>query len=105
MNQSLNANRNTGKILMYAALVLGAVLMIFPFVWMLLTSFKSAGESVQIPPTILPRQWLTDNYRRGADQPALPSPVRQHHPVDPLSRNLCGGLFLRRWVCLCQTAL
>ena len=64
MNQSLNANRNTGKILMYAALVLGAVLMIFPFVWMLLTSFKSAGESVQIPPTILPRQWLTDNYRR-----------------------------------------
>ena len=29
MNQSLNANRNTGKILMYAALVLGAVLMIF----------------------------------------------------------------------------
>ena len=30
MNQSLNANRNTGKILMYAALVLGAVLMIFP---------------------------------------------------------------------------
>ena len=64
MNQSLNANRNTGKILLYAALVLGAVLMIFPFVWMLLTSFKSAGESVQIPPTILPRQWLTDNYRR-----------------------------------------
>ena len=100
MNQSLNANRNTGKILMYAALVLGAVLMIFPFVWMLLTSFKSAGESVQIPPTILPRQ-----LPPGADQPALPSPVRQHHPVDPLSRNLCGGLFLRRWVCLCQTAL
>ena len=69
MNQSLNANRNTGKILMYAALVLGAVLMIFPFVWMLLTSFKSAGESVQIPPTILPRQWLTDNYRRALTRP------------------------------------
>ena len=93
MNQSLNANRNTGKILMYAALVLGAVLMIFPFVWMLLTSFKSAGESVQIPPTILPRQWLTDNYRRALT--SLPF----------LHRNLCGGLFLRRWVCLCQTAL
>ena len=50
MNQSLNANRNTGKILMYAALVLGAVLMIFPFVWMLLTSFKSDAESMQIRP-------------------------------------------------------
>ncbi len=64
MNQSLKANRNTGTILMYAVLALGAVLMIFPFAWMLLTSFKSAGESVQIPPTILPKQWLVDNYRR-----------------------------------------
>lgn len=64
MNQSLKSSRNTGTILMYAALALGAVLMVFPFAWMLLTSFKSAGESVQIPPTILPRQWLTDNYRR-----------------------------------------
>lgn len=36
--------------------------MIFPFAWMILTSFKSIGESVQIPPTILPRAWLTENY-------------------------------------------
>lgn len=40
MNQSLNANRNTGKILMYAALGLGAVLMIFPFAWMLLSQLQ-----------------------------------------------------------------
>jgi multiple sugar transport system permease protein len=50
--------------LVYAALIAGAVIMIFPFLWMLLTSFKSAGESVRIPPTILPEQWLTDNYKR-----------------------------------------
>lgn len=31
---------------------------------MLLTSFKSAGESVQIPPTILPKEWLADNYEK-----------------------------------------
>ena len=37
---------------------------------MLLTSFKSAGESVQIPPTILPKHWLTDNYGRALE--ALP---------------------------------
>ncbi len=61
--RSLNENRKWNTILVYAALGAGAVLMIFPFVWMLLTSFKTAGESVQIPPTILPQRWITDNYR------------------------------------------
>lgn len=61
---SLQRNYRRNKMLVYAVLGAGAVLMIFPFVWMLLTSFKSAGESVQIPPTILPKQWLTDNYSR-----------------------------------------
>ena len=37
---------------------------IFPFIWMVFTSFKSAGESVQIPPTILPKQWMKENYLR-----------------------------------------
>ncbi len=61
--RSLNENRKWNTILVYAALGAGAVLMIFPFVWMLLTSFKTAGESVQIPPTILPQRWITDYYR------------------------------------------
>jgi multiple sugar transport system permease protein len=47
----------------HAVLIAGAVLMIFPFVWMILTSFKSIGESVQIPPTFLPNTWLMDGYR------------------------------------------
>ena len=59
---SLQKNYRRNKILVYVFLTAGAVLMIFPFVWMLLTSFKSAGESVQIPPTILPDNWLVSNY-------------------------------------------
>lgn len=62
--KSLHESRNINMILVYTVLGAGAVLMIFPFLWMLLTSFKSAGESVQIPPTILPKTWLTQNYRR-----------------------------------------
>lgn len=50
--------------LVYAILAAGAVLMIFPFVWMLLTSFKTTGESMRIPPTILPKAWMTENYTR-----------------------------------------
>lgn len=62
--KSLHESRNINTILVYTALGAGAILMIFPFLWMFLTSFKSAGESVQIPPTILPQQWLTQNYQR-----------------------------------------
>ena len=49
--KSYQESRRINTILVYAMLGAGAVLMIFPFLWMLLTSFKSAGESVQIPPT------------------------------------------------------
>lgn len=61
---SLQTKRKVSTALVYTALGVGALLMIFPFIWMFLTSFKSAGESVQIPPTILPSVWMKDNYRR-----------------------------------------
>ena len=62
--KSLETNRSINTALVYAALGAGALLMIFPFIWMVFTSFKSAGESVQIPPTILPKQWMKENYLR-----------------------------------------
>jgi multiple sugar transport system permease protein len=62
--KSLETNRGINTALVYAALGAGALLMIFPFIWMVFTSFKSAGESVQIPPTILPKQWMKENYLR-----------------------------------------
>ena len=48
--------------LTYVFLILGAIIMIFPFVWMLLTSFKTQAESMAIPPQILPAQWNFDNF-------------------------------------------
>ena len=58
----MSTNRKITTALVYLVLTAGAVLMIFPFVWMLLTSFKSMAESMRIPPTILPAQWLIQNY-------------------------------------------
>ncbi len=46
----------------YIILVLGALVALFPFVWMILTSFKSAGEAMLIPPTILPKTLKIENY-------------------------------------------
>ena len=59
---SLKKKKKITTALVYLVLAAGAVLMIFPFVWMLLTSFKSMAESMRIPPTILPAQWLIQNY-------------------------------------------
>lgn len=50
------------KTLTYVALILGSVVMIFPFVWMLFTSFKTQAESMAVPPQLLPSQWNLDNY-------------------------------------------
>ncbi|MDR1263438.1 MAG: carbohydrate ABC transporter permease, partial [Oscillospiraceae bacterium] len=47
----------------HAILIIGCLVMILPFVWMILTSFKSEGESLLIPPTMLPRTWILDGYK------------------------------------------
>lgn len=60
--KSMENSKRTGKIITYAALVIGSVIMIFPFVWMILTSSKTVSESMQIPPTILPSRIMTDNF-------------------------------------------
>lgn len=62
MKQNLSSQRNLSKALVYAALIAGSITMIFPFAWMLLTSFKTQAESMAIPPQIFPAQWNFDNY-------------------------------------------
>lgn len=44
------------------AAVLGAVIMMVPFVWGGLTSFKAGAEYIRIPPTWLPEQWTLAGY-------------------------------------------
>lgn len=61
---TMKAKNNRTRFLIYIALTVGAVLMLFPFVWMLLTSLKTAGESVQIPPTIFPKEVVWSNFER-----------------------------------------
>ena len=59
---STQTSKTLNKTLTYVALILGSVVMIFPFVWMLLTSFKTQAESMAVPPQLLPSQWNLDNY-------------------------------------------
>ena len=50
-------------VLVTVLLTLGAALTSFPFLWMVLTAFKSFGESVHTPPTLLPSDWTLENFR------------------------------------------
>ena len=48
--------------LRYVFLVLFSLIMIFPFYWMLIASFKTQGEAIAYPPTLIPNSWTLDNY-------------------------------------------
>lgn len=54
--------RNRGLWIVHVVLIVGAALMVFPFVWQLLTSFKTLSDSVQVPPSFLPREWVFTNF-------------------------------------------
>ena len=60
--KSLKSSKRLAKAITYIVLILGSVLMIFPFVWMVLTCFKTQAESMAIPPQILPSHWNLDNF-------------------------------------------
>lgn len=38
--------------------------MVFPFIWTLMSSFKSLGQIFKIPPTFFPDPWVFTNYPR-----------------------------------------
>ena len=67
MKHSLNSSRKLSTALVYAALIAGSITMIFPFAWMLLTSFKTQAESMAIPPQIFPAQWNFDNFSKALE--------------------------------------
>ncbi|QIZ09317.1 carbohydrate ABC transporter permease [Priestia megaterium] len=52
------------KFLQFTLLLLGAMVMMLPFWWMLLSSFKPAGELLQVPPTWFPKSFSLSNYEK-----------------------------------------
>ena len=45
-------------------ILLGSFIMIFPFVWMILSAFKTPGDVYAYPPKWLPSEWNLDNFRK-----------------------------------------
>ena len=67
MTEAVPAHRrrhgmDKGKMLTHAVLIFGTFIMLFPLVWMLLTSLKTNEESLRIPPTLFPEVLNWENY-------------------------------------------
>lgn len=60
------------KFLVYFFLIVGALIMVFPFYWMISSSFKTTEEYFSYPPKWMPGNWFNlDNYVRALKQSNL----------------------------------
>jgi multiple sugar transport system permease protein len=57
-----DTSRLLGRTLLYLVLVVAALAMIFPFIWMVLTSLKPEADVVSYPPKLWPDQWSLHSY-------------------------------------------
>lgn len=56
------------KIFIYSFIVIGCIITLAPFLWMLSTSLKSGGEVFNVPPTFIPKVWHWENYAEVQNQ-------------------------------------
>jgi multiple sugar transport system permease protein len=59
---TLMARLARGHFFNYLILIVGAAVMVVPFIWMLSTSFKPQSETISFPPRLLPLRPTLDNY-------------------------------------------
>ena len=65
---STDYRRLSGKTLLYLSLILGALISVFPFFWMLITSLKTNQEVFLYPPTWIPNPFAWSNYVDGFER-------------------------------------
>ncbi|RZI92508.1 MAG: carbohydrate ABC transporter permease [Microbacterium sp.] len=72
--------RGRSRMLLWVLLAVALVIYGFPFVYLLLTSFKTPLEAISVPPSVMPTVWTLENYvsaltRQGVDAALINSVV------------------------------
>lgn len=62
-SRALRSRSGFGSRVTYLILIGGALVIAFPFVWMVLTAFKSVQESNAYPPSVFPQEWRWENFK------------------------------------------
>lgn len=84
--------RRFGSIGAHGFLITASVLLAGPFLWELLTSFKSLTEAVAVPPTWLPSSWHWSNYSIVSQAIPLGSEL-ENSVINALARTAAQLLF------------
>lgn len=58
----MKTKRNKNALL-YLVLMIMAFIMVLPFIWSILTAFKTQSEALKVPPQILPSSWNPRNFK------------------------------------------
>lgn len=61
---SIKTRERINNIIIYTVLIVLSITMLVPFLWMVLTAFKTVGESTQVDPfVIFPSTWRMTNFQ------------------------------------------
>ena len=83
----------TGRASLYVVLTILGVVAVLPFAWMVVSSFKTAAEIRQIPPTFWPAEGSLDNYRTILEDPELPLALFYRNSAFVAIMNVIATLF------------
>lgn len=98
----MEANNSKKHVVTHLLLILGSIVMLFPFLWMILSSFKTVGEQMSIPMKILPGSFgYLENYKQALE--AVPFLRLYLNTILMIlgARDLRGHIFQygRIWIC------
>lgn len=65
--------RGKSRILLWGLLAAALLLYGFPFLYLLLTSFKTPLDAIAVPPSVLPDTWTLDNYVAALTREGVPA--------------------------------
>lgn len=72
VGMAARSRRGLGIALLYCLMVLIAIISLFPFLWMLSTSFKAINQVMTIRMELIPDPFLPENYRQVLTNPDVP---------------------------------
>ena len=87
------SRRRLGRISLYVVLAVLGLVAAAPFVWTILSSFKSGAEIRQVPPTFWPQEATLENYRTILDDPELPLGLFYRNSLFVALLNVVATLF------------
>lgn len=71
VRNSAKVGKIVGNIVIYAFLIFIAIIVLFPFYWMIISSLKTLDEYKLSIPTLIPKQWVFGNYAEAFTQANL----------------------------------